>query len=160
MSKVEFDTIIKPMPDMNAAFVEFPFSALEHFGSIGRIKIKALFDNKVEYRGLLAKMDKDGCHLIGLNQEIRKALNKKAGDEIHVSLEKDVEERTIEIPYELGIILESDREMARFFNGLSFTNRKEYVRWITEPKRQETKTARLNQVPELLANKVRTPYKK
>jgi hypothetical protein len=36
----------------------------------GQVKIKAVFDDKVEYRGSLAKM-KSECHILGLTQEIR-----------------------------------------------------------------------------------------
>jgi hypothetical protein len=40
---------------MNAAFVEFPFSTEEIFGKKGQVKIKAVFDDKVEYREALPK---------------------------------------------------------------------------------------------------------
>jgi hypothetical protein len=60
---------------MNAAYVEFPFSAEDMFGKKGQVKIKASFDDKVEYRGSLAKMKSD-CHILGLTQEVRKQLGK------------------------------------------------------------------------------------
>lgn len=59
--------------EINAAFVEFPFSTEELFGKKGQVKIKAIFDGHVEYRGSLAKM-KSNYHMLGLTQEIRKKI--------------------------------------------------------------------------------------
>jgi len=54
--EIKFKAIIQQNGTMNAAFVEFPFSVEELFGKKGQVKIKALFDETVEYRGSLAKM--------------------------------------------------------------------------------------------------------
>jgi hypothetical protein len=66
---ISFNAIIKQHGDINAAFVEFPFSTEELFGKKGQVKVKVLFDEKVEYRGSLAKM-KTNCHVLGLTQEV------------------------------------------------------------------------------------------
>jgi uncharacterized protein YdeI (YjbR/CyaY-like superfamily) len=44
-----------------------------------------------------------------------------------------------------------------FFEGLSFTHRKEYSRWIAEAKKDETRARRLDKAIELLKKGVRTP---
>ncbi|WP_228457521.1 MULTISPECIES: DUF1905 domain-containing protein [Chryseobacterium] len=67
---VQFKAVIKQNGEMDAAFVEFPFFTEEIFDKKGQVKIKAVFDDKVEYRGSLAKMKSD-CHILGLTQEIR-----------------------------------------------------------------------------------------
>ncbi|MFY1048225.1 DUF1905 domain-containing protein [Chryseobacterium sp. GP-SGM7] len=82
--EIIFNAIIKQNGNMNAAFVEFPFSTEALFHKKGQVKIKAIFDYKVEYRGSLAKMKSD-CHILGLTQEIRKQLGKTFGDEVSVS---------------------------------------------------------------------------
>ena len=84
---ITFETEIKQNGTMNAAFVDFPFSTEELFGKKGQVKIKALLDEKVEYRGSLAKM-KSNCHLLGLTQEVRKQLGKTFGDKVTVKLWK------------------------------------------------------------------------
>ena len=40
---------------------------------------------------------------------------------------------------------------------LSHSNRKEYVKWITDAKRQETREKRLEKIIELLLNKKKNP---
>jgi uncharacterized protein YdeI (YjbR/CyaY-like superfamily) len=45
----------------------------------------------------------------------------------------------------------------QFFDTLSYTNRKEYCRWISEAKREETRRMRLAKSIEMLGNGVKTP---
>ena len=44
-----------------------------------------------------------------------------------------------------------------FFNALSYTHRKEYCRWITEAKKEETRLKRLGKAIEMLKKGVKTP---
>ena len=43
------------------------------------------------------------------------------------------------------------------FDRLSYTHKKEYVRWITEARREETRAARLAKSVEMLRVGVKTP---
>jgi hypothetical protein len=45
----EYDAVIKKVPDMDAAYVEFPFDVREEFGK-GRAKVRVTFDGD-EYDG-------------------------------------------------------------------------------------------------------------
>ncbi|MDQ1160191.1 hypothetical protein QE422_000559 [Chryseobacterium sp. SORGH_AS 447] len=108
---------------MNAAFVEFPFSTEELFNKKGQVKIKAIFDEKVEYRGSLAKM-KSECHILGLTQEVRKQLGKTFGDEVSVSLLEDQEERTVEIAEDIALVFNENPQAKVLFNNMSYTHKK------------------------------------
>ncbi|WP_250252388.1 YdeI/OmpD-associated family protein [Chryseobacterium sp. Marseille-Q3244] len=136
-----FNAIIKQNGTMNAAFVEFPFSTEELFNKKGQIKIKATLDGKVEYRGSLAKMKSD-CHILGLTQEIRKQLGKTFGDEISVSLIEDKEERIVEIANDIAFIFNENPDAKVLFDKMSYTHKKEYIRWIEEAKKPETRENR------------------
>jgi hypothetical protein len=139
--KITFKTIIKQNGTINAAFVEFPFSTEELFGKKGLVKIKAIFDGKVEYRGSLAKMKSD-CHVLGLTQEVRKLLNKTFGDEVFVSILEDKEERTVEIADDINLVFNENQEAKVLFDKMSYTHKKEYIRWIEEAKKPETRENR------------------
>ena len=91
-SKITFTASIIQVEGMNAAYVEFPFDVEKIFGTRGQVKIKAIFDEKVEYRGSLANMGRN-CHTLGLTKEIRGKLGKTFGDIVHVVLEQDMEIR-------------------------------------------------------------------
>jgi hypothetical protein len=86
----EFDAEIKKVPDMNGAYIEFPFDLRTEFGR-GRVKVHATFDGE-PYGGSIVNMgvkNADGgiCYIIGVRREIRKKINKQAGDVIHVTVQ-------------------------------------------------------------------------
>lgn len=138
---VLFTAIIKQNGEMNAAFIEFPFSIEELFNKKGQVKIKATFDGKVEYRGSLVKMKSD-CHILGLTQDIRKQLGKTFGDEVSVSLMEDKEERIVEIADDISLIFHENPQAKALFDKMSYTHKKEYIRWIEEAKKFETRENR------------------
>lgn len=138
---VDFTAVILQHGAINAAFIEFPFSVEEIFGKRGRIKIKAVFDGSAEYRGSLVRM-KTECHILGITQEIRKQLGKTFGDEVFVSIIEDPEERTLEIAEDIACIFNEHPEAAKRFGTMSYTHRKEYIRWINEAKKPETRENR------------------
>src|SRR5688572_12629983 len=99
----EFSAIIEQHKDMDAAYVTFPFSVPEIYGTKGQVKIIATFDG-VEYQGSLAPMG-TGCHVLGIRKEIRKKIGKTFGDEVQVTIKPDLEPRTVTIPSDLQEIL-------------------------------------------------------
>jgi len=138
---IEFTATIQQNGEMNAAYVEFPFSTEDVFGKKGLVRIKAVFDSQVEYRGSLAKMKTD-CHLLGLTQEVRKQLGKTFGDEVSVSLMEDKEERIIAIAEDIAFIFNENPKAKTIFDSMSYTHKKEYIRWIEEAKKPETRENR------------------
>lgn len=79
----EFTAEIKKIPDIDGAYIEFPYDVREEFGK-GRVKVKATFDG-VEYDGSLVKM-KTPCHIIGLRKDIRSQIGKQPGDTVKVTI--------------------------------------------------------------------------
>ena len=79
----EFEAVIKKVPDIDGAYIEYPYDVKEEFGK-GRVKVHATFDG-AEYDGSLVKM-KTPCHIIGLRQDIRKQIGKQPGDTIKVTI--------------------------------------------------------------------------
>lgn len=147
--KHSFKATILQSGNINAAYVEFPFSVQELFGKKGQVKIKAVFDGKVEYRGSLAKMKSD-CHILGLTQDIRKQLGKSFGDEVEVELWEDLEERKVSIPEDVHQLFNSNEEAQQIFEKLSYTHQKEYIRWIEDAKKQETRDQRKEKMMRML----------
>ncbi|MBU8883811.1 YdeI/OmpD-associated family protein [Kaistella sp. DKR-2] len=138
---ISFTGIILQHGGMNAAYLEFPLSVEETYGKKGQVKIKALFDNKVEYRGSLAKMKSD-FPMLGLTQEVRKKLGKSFGEEVSVKIWEDREERTVEIPEDVQAVFKENPKVKELFDAMSYTHRKEYIRWIMDAKKPETRENR------------------
>ncbi|WP_304344274.1 YdeI/OmpD-associated family protein [Chryseobacterium koreense] len=145
----DFEGKIQKAGEINAAFVEFPFSVQKLFGKNGQVRIMAIFDGKVEYRGSLAKMNSD-CHILGLTQEIRKKLGKSFGDTVSVKLCEDKEERIVEIPEDVKTVFNENLKAKEMFDAMSYTHRKEYIRWIVDAKKPETRENRKEKMIEMI----------
>lgn len=129
------------------AFVEVPFDVEEAFGS-KRPKVKALIEG-VPYRTTLMRMGSEH-HVLGVLKDIREQIGKSFGDEVTVTLEPDSEPRLIEIPKDLMKELKKEKEAKVFFDKLSYTHQKEYVRWVEEAKKEETRQNRIVKTIEML----------
>lgn len=79
----QFEAVIQKVPDIDGAYIEFPFDVRAEFGK-GRVKVHVLFED-IPYEGSLVRMGTPG-HIIGIRKEIRGALGKVPGDRIRVSL--------------------------------------------------------------------------
>ena len=137
----------------NGTVVEVPFDPKQRFGRV-RAPVRATV-NGHEFRTTLASMG--GRVLLGLNREVRDAAGVAAGDRVAVALELDQEPRVIDVPADFAAALDAEPALRAAFESLSYTHRREYVRWITEAKRAETRRARVEKSTELLRKGVRTP---
>ncbi|UQB67951.1 YdeI/OmpD-associated family protein [Epilithonimonas zeae] len=144
-----FSAEIQQHQDINAAFINFPFDTIELFGKKGQVKVKVLLDDKVEYRSSLANMG-GGCHRLGLTQAIRKELGKTFGDIVEVKLWEDKEERIVIVPDDVQALLNQNDKAKEFYDKMSYTHRKEYIRWIEEAKKEETRKRRKIKMIEML----------
>ena len=54
------------------------------------------------------------------------------------------------MPAPLAAALDADPQAKAIFDGLAFTHRKEYARWIAEAKRDETRQRRVEQAVEMI----------
>jgi len=152
MEKLSFDAeILDAEIGIDAAYVKIPFDVKAGLGSL-RPKVKATFDRKVIYRGLLVRMQTP-FHMLLLRKDVRAELGKKIGDIIHVEIELDIEPRVVEIPDLLQKELDKDPEFKQFFEKLSFTHQKEYVNFITEAKKEETRLRRIEKIVQMLQDK-------
>lgn len=146
----KFNAEIKKIEDKDGAYIEIPFDVEEVYGA-KRVKVKATFDG-VEYRGSIVKMGLP-CYIIGITKEIRKKIEKEPGDIIEVTIEKDEEDRVVEIPTDFKERIELDNNIKEFWNTLSFSMQKKYVTWITSAKKEDTRNKRIDTAIEKLKNK-------
>jgi hypothetical protein len=153
MKTWKFKAIIDPGPG-GGAFVTVPFDSQQEFGSRGSIPVQCTFDG-VPYRGSLMPCGGPN-HLLGILKSIRKKTGKNIGDAVEVVLWKDDQQRNVEVPEEMRNLMDQSG-VTLFFESLSYTHRKEYVRWITEAKTEATRQRRLEKSMEMLMQRVKTP---
>lgn len=127
------------------AFVFVPFDVEKVFGK-KRVPIWATVDGE-PYRGTLVRMGSPQ-HMFPVLKSIRKKIGKEPGDTVRVTLEEDTQPRVVEVPGDLAEALRASPQAGSKFRALSYTHQKEYVRWITEAKREETRRRRISKTLE------------
>ena len=99
-------------------------------------------------------------HILVIIQEIREKIGKTHGDMVSVEIEEDTIPRVVEIPAPLQAAFDKNPEAAEFYDTLSYTNKKEYARWITDAKREATRETRLEKTIEKLLEGKKNPSQK
>ena len=133
------------------AYVLFPFDVEKLFGTKGRVAITSTIDGE-PYRGSLVKYGHPQ-HMFPVLKSIREKLGKKIGDTIEVVILQDTEERVIDAPVDFKKALKANK-LDKVFENLSYTHRKEYVKWIEEAKQVETRENRIIKAIEMIKEKV------
>ncbi|VYT81012.1 DUF1905 domain-containing protein [Clostridium tertium] len=152
MKKYNFEAEIKKHEGKDATYIEVPLDIEKEFGA-KRVRVKVKFDN-VEYRGSVVRMGLP-CYMIGITKEIRNKIGKTYGDIVSVELQKDEEEREIELPKDFKEKLILSKEAHEFYESLSYSQKRKYFQWITSAKKEETKAKRMSEAIEKLESKIK-----
>ena len=84
-----------------------------------------------------------GQPMVGMSKANRVAAGIDIGDRFDVSVALDEEPRVVEVPDDLAAALADDAVAAAAFDRLAYTHRREYVIWITEARKPETRARRV-----------------
>lgn len=89
MKTYEYQALIHKVPEIDGAFVEFPYDLKREFGK-GRVKVHATFDGE-PYAGSIVNMgikNADGtiCYILGMRKDIRAKIGKEPGDVVQVTI--------------------------------------------------------------------------
>lgn len=85
----------------------------------------------------------EGCFILPLNAEIRKAIQKGQGDLLHISMEPDGKEKPLSP--EFLVCLEDDPAAKSFFETLPKGHQRYFSNWIESAKTEPTKAGRITQ---------------
>ena len=131
----------------NTAGIQVPEEIIDKLGS-GKQPLVRVTINKYTYRSAVAVMA--GKYMISFNSEHRKAAGVQGGDEVDITLELDLEPRTVEIPQDLKDALIKANALDTFEHSAP-SMKKEYVRQVEEAKAQETRERRIAKIVEKLS---------
>ena len=132
----------------NTAGIQVPEGIIEQLGSSKRPLVRVTI-KKYTYRSAVAVMG--GKFMVGVSAENRQAAGVQGGEEVDVTLELDLEPRTVEIPKDLKAALTETGALTAFENSAP-SMRKEYVRQVEEAKAQETRERRIAKIVEKLSD--------
>jgi hypothetical protein len=136
-----------------ATGIEVPEKVVAVLGSGSRPPVTVTVGGH-SYRTTIARMG--GRFLVPVSAENRTAAGVAAGDDVDVDIEPDTAPREVELPADLTEALTRDEAVRATFDGLSYTHRKEWVRWVGEAKKADTRAARLAKTVEALRTGKRT----
>jgi len=85
-----------------------------------------------------------------LNRANREGAGLHAGDSVTVTLQLDMAPRTVEVPAIMRSAFEDAPAARKHFDNLSYSHQREYVEWINEAKREETRLRRAAKTVEML----------
>jgi hypothetical protein len=128
-----------------ATYIEVPHDVPAVFGW-ERAPVRGTV-NGAPLRSTIAKYG--DSHFLPVNREVREDAGAAAGETVEVELELDTKPRTVRVPKDLASALDDKARAA--FDRMSYTHRKEYVEWIEEAKRDETRRRRIAKAVELIS---------
>ena len=150
---IKFSAIIQRNGEAgnSSAYIDFPYDLKQTFGVGNLVPFKATFDNRVTYKGSLAKMSGESAMLL-LRKDVRAELGKEPGESVEVIVELDDSPREVIIPNDVKLALET-ADLLETFESLAYSRRREYVEDIRDAKKLETRLARIEKMFEQLVKK-------
>lgn len=132
--------------DGPGVFIEVPLDVPTIFGR-KRAPVRGTI-NGLPFRSTIATYDER--FYLPVNRKLREAAGVAPGDDVAITLELDDEPRTVEVPDDLAAALSADAIARARFDALSYTHRKEFVAWLSEASRPETRRRRVEATLTLL----------
>ena len=100
------------------------------------------------YRSTVATMG--GRFMLPVSAEHRTGAGVAAGDEVEIEIELDTEVREVTVPPDLQVALARDPDAGRFFEGLSYSQKRWYVLPIEDAKAEQTRQRRVDKAISML----------
>lgn len=141
-----FQTVVE-LSGKTATGIRVPPEIVEALGSGKKPAVRVTI-NGYTYRSTVAVYG--GEFLLPVSAEVRERAGVAAGDGIEVAVELDTEPRVVEVPDDLAAALAADAEASRFFEGLSYSNKRRIVLSIEDAKTAETRQRRIAKTVENL----------
>src|SRR4030043_1411934 len=140
-------TTVSGESEKNVTGLPVPVEAVAALGTQKKPKVTVSL-NGYRYRSTVAVFG--DAFILPLSQEHRAAAGVQAGDKVVVTLELDLEPRTVDVSDDLRVALAGKAGALDAFDVLSYTMRKEYVRQVNEAKTQATRERRIAGIVEKL----------
>ncbi len=133
-----------------AAYAEVPFDVEEVFGD-KRPQVKVTIEGETYVWRLIRAGTP--FHTLGVPKGIREKSGKNFGDTIEITVEADNAVRDVAVPADFTAALAAEPSAKEFFETLSPSHRKEFVRWISEAKKDQARARRVEQAIQMLNEK-------
>jgi hypothetical protein len=123
-----------------ATGIAVPPDVLESLGAGKRPAVRVTINGHT-YRTTVGSVD--GQAMLPVSAEVRQGAGVAAGDEVEVEIELDTAPREVTVPADFAAALDQDPAARRFFDGLSYSNKRRFTLPIEEAKSAETRERRI-----------------
>jgi hypothetical protein len=147
---MRFESVVE-LGGKTATGIHVPDEAVAALGDSRRPPV-TITVNGYTYRTTAVRMG--GRFLVPLSAQHRAAAGVAAGDSVTVDMELDTAPREVTMPPDLHAAMDDQARAA--YDGLSYTHRLEWVRWVEEAKRPETRATRIEKTVAALREGRRT----
>jgi bifunctional DNA-binding transcriptional regulator/antitoxin component of YhaV-PrlF toxin-antitoxin module len=139
MRPMRFHAVIQ-LNNKTATGIAVPPDVLESLGAGKRPAVRVTINGHT-YRTTVGSVD--GQAMLPVSAEVRQGAGVAAGDEVEVEIELDTAPREVTVPPDFAAALDQDPAARRFFDGLSYSNKRRFTLPIEEAKRAETRERRI-----------------
>jgi hypothetical protein len=148
--KQHFETkLVARGPGGAWTFLIVPFDVHQVFGNKSRVAVCGTI-NGFAYRNSIMPQG-DGSHAMMVSRELQAGAKAGPGDTVQVTMEPDVAPRTVEVPEDFAAALAHAGAVGNAFARMSYAMKKEYVEWIVQAKKPETRARRIEKALEMVA---------
>jgi hypothetical protein len=137
---MRFRTVILKS-DKTATGIQIPDEIVTALGSGKKPAVRVTI-NGYTYRSSVATLD--GKFMVGVSADTREKAGVAGGDEVEVDIELDTEPREVVVPTDFAEALDRDPDAKRFFNSLSYSNKRRHTLSIEDAKTPETRQRRID----------------
>ena len=143
-----FTAVLEPLgTGLGWVVARIPFNPVEAWPKRRGTRVRGEIEGFAFRTSLFAYSHGEG-HFLLVNKKMQAAARVKAGSRARIRLEPDLEERAATLPPELAKALKGDRRLRKWFDGLSYSMRKEIGAWVSEPKSAASREQRAERMAE------------
>ena len=130
-------------------FAPIPIDLAKATGVRARLRVKGTIDG-ASFAGTLLPFG-NGRHFIVVRKELRDKIGKKAGDSVKVKMDIDSSKSVVDVPRDFARALAKNKRAAMHFDRIAPSHKKNYLYWINEAKKPETRERRISRAVRMLA---------
>jgi hypothetical protein len=149
-TKKTFSAKVKPIGPSGAwTMLKVGFNVEKDWGSRARVSVRGEIGG-YKFRTSIFP-DGEGHHTMMVNKAMQREGGAMPGKTVRVMLEKDTAPRILTVPADFKSALAGNAKAGTTFDGFAPSHKRAYVDWITQAKREETRTARIAKAIEMIA---------
>ncbi len=134
---------------LNWVIARVPFDIAKAWPERKRLRVRGAINGFV-FRTSLFPVPGQRGHMVLVNKKMQKGAGARQGDMVKITLEPDFEERKAVMPPELDRALKADRQLRKWFEGLSEYTRRMLCAMVGEAKSAETRRRQAERIAEWL----------